>query len=411
MIWYFLKTIKEIFTNKKVIISSLCIMVLFFGSVVCFDQTAKIDTEGEKISNAASFGVVDYDGSLYSKMIVEYFRGTESFSKFASLEVGEKEAIHQKFLNGEISAYLVIPKGFSECLMNGSDTKIQAVINASNTVVSVMLSNMLDSYDTYITEVQKNSFALYELFKMEGFDEKALNRANWDTSIDLVTKALSRDDLFEKHEVTSMPHTPIYKYYVWALLSLVILYSSVLSGFSFLKEISLGTFARLRIIGHSLPNVLGAILITNVSIWSLLGCMVTRVVGGMLQCEIPAAGYLYIILCIMLANVVFCFLASLCKERKTYMLICNFGLLIMGVIGGVVFPISVMPYRFLELAKCSPNYWIIYRLIQYSNSDEIINTAGPACWMILCSVVFYVLTILVIDTGFKSRVGGEYEDN
>ncbi|MDO5293188.1 MAG: ABC transporter permease [bacterium] len=412
MFWYLVKTLKETFTNRKVMVCSLGILCILFGSVVYFNQTAKSDNKGQRQVPAESFGVVDYDQSIYSTMIIGYFKEAGSFQKFASFQKGSEEEVHAKFLNGEISAYLIIPEGFSKSLMNGSATKIKTMINTNNTVVSVMLSNMLDSYDTYITNVQKNSFALYELFKATGIEEKELDKINFNTSIELVKQALAREDLFEKHEVTTMPHTPIYKYYIWAVISLIILYSAVISGFSLLREVSLGTFARLQIIGHSMASVLTAIILTNTFLWSLLTCSVTKIICNMMHSTFPLKGFIFLVLCIFAANTFFCLLASIFQDKKTYMIVSNLGLLCMGILGGVVYPISVMPYRFVKLAKVSPNYHIIFNCIQYSNE----NNGGPAVTtmvitLVLITLLSYLLALIAIRRTRQIQIGGEYENN
>ena len=408
MIWYLIRVAKEMLYQKRMLISGFCILLFMGIGAIYMNSADSFDKETEKQKNIVTFGVVDLDESVYSKMVISYFQGTESFAKFASLKIGTEEELKKMFAAGEVAAYLVLPQGFADGLMMGTDTKIKAIIDSNQTMISVILSNMLDSYDTYITKVQENAFALYELFKVEGLTGEQLRKANFDTSFNLVSKALGREELFETEEVATVPHTPIYEYYTWAIITVLIQYGGILSGAVLLREITSGTYIRLRIVGKSLRNVIAGVVVSSTVIWSVILLGALKGITHVAKLSFPKEGYAFLFGTIVLASLFFSLLASICKQKNAYMLLGNMSVLIMGILGGVVIPISLMPTRFVCYAKGTPSFWMIYEMIQLSNGQKA-GVDKVLVGMGLVSVAVFVMILGMLSRRMTIQTGGSRE--
>lgn len=404
MVWYIIKTWKELISNKKVVLMTSVFLFLTIFSLFMVDG----EEEEKKTNQTVSLGVVDNDQSIYSNLIVEYFKNIESFSDFATLHIGTEEEIEQQFDDGKLLGYLVVPEGFADNLMQVKNVPIKAVINTNNTSMAIMFRNLLESYEEYIESVQLNAVALYDLFKAGGMERNQLNKMNMETSIELVLVALDRESLFEKEEVEDMPHTSLTRYYVWAILSLVIVFSSLMSGALYLKERACGTYERLRIIGHSIVSVLGAILISNIVIWSFLAAVAICFITNTLKIAVTYEFYVFIICCIILTNMISCLVASFCKDQKSFMIIGNLGLLLMAIVGGVAIPLTFVPKRFLDISKMTPNYYMISYSIKYSNGIVPIQLSHLIAITVIGTAIIFTATCFALNRSKKFRVGGEY---
>ncbi len=402
MLAYLIKTIKELLTSKKNI-SIFAAAVLLVGALAL---TASGDEEKPiKEKPNIDIGVVDNDNSVYSSLILNYFKNTESVTNFANITLDSEVNMKKLFEEGKLLAYLVIPPDFANSLMGADYVAIDVVMNTSNVMYSVLLKNMLDSYGTYITNVQLVSGGLYHLGIDMGMSSEKRNQMNIDTSLELVKLALNRDRFFDKTEVLSIPSTPVLQYYLWAVLALMILLTATLSGSRFLKERQLGTYERLRIAGHSVRSIVLIILIVNSLLWVICFNLLLPVIVDLMQLNISTELYLYVNLCILLANACFLLVSIFCRNNQQYSIICTFGLMLISVIGGVLIPISFLPERFLVFSRMTPTYHMIQDMIKFVKGANSRNLIAFAMVTLVVVVSLYGISCYVLFRQRETRRG------
>lgn len=393
MFGYVIMICKELLSNKRNII--LFIATVAVVGALALTAGSKEQITMEKKPNI-NIGVVDNDKSLYSSLILDYFKSTKSITKFANITLDSQEKMEELFSKGQLLAYLVIPKNLANSLMGSDYVNIEVVINTSNVMYSVLLKNMLDSYGTYITNVQVVSGGLYRLGKSQGMSPDIRNKMNWDTSIELVQLALNRDMFFDKEEVSDISATPILQYYFWAILVLLTLLTATLSGSRFLKERQLGTYERLRIAGHSIHGILFVILMVNSVLWILSFNLLLPVIARFMYSDLNIVGIWYINLCILLANACFLLISTLCRSGNQYSIICTFGLMLISVIGGILIPISLLPERFLVYSRFTPTYYMIRNLITFAKNTNGKNLLSFTLFVFVLVFALYLLCCFIL---------------
>lgn len=406
MLGYVIKTIQELLSNKRNVFV-VVIGVFFLGGLALL--TGKTEDNPSDNKTSINIGVVDNDHSIYSSLLLDYFKKTESITKFANVTVDSQKNIEERFKNGELLGYLVIPEEFANSLMGLEDVSIDAVINTSNVMYSVLLKNMLDSYGNYITNVQVVSGGLYEVGSIEGMSNENLDKMNWDTSVDLVQLALNRELFFDKKEVTDIPSTPILQYYVWAILILLILLTASLSGLRFLKERQMGTYERLQIAGHSVKVIGLVILLMNSVLWILSYHLLLPVISQLMKCNTPVDTYIYMDVCIILANAVFLLIAVLCSNMQQYAIICTFGLMLLSIVGGIIFPIGFLPEKFLTYSRFTPTYYMIQNVVGYSKGINTLDIKTFTIASLGVALVLYGITCILLSHQRNNRRGKWYE--
>ncbi len=394
MLGYFIKTIKEFLYSKK----SILVFTISVFAIGAFALIAKTKEQKPLVMKSdIHIGIVDNDQSFYSSIVLNYFKNSESIAKFANITLDSQENMEELFNQGQLLAYLVIPQDFANSLMGVDFASIDVVINTSNVLNSVLLKNMLDSYGTYITNVQVVSGGLYHLGIKDGMSADARNKMNYDTSIELVKLALSREKFFQKNEVSDIPSTSILQYYLWAVLVLLIILTATLSGSRFLKERQLGTYERLRIAGHSIRSINLVILAVNSALWilcfNLLLPVLLNIVNGKALTELM----IYVDLCIILANVCFWFISILCSNIQHYVILCTFGMMLISLIGGVLIPFLLLPERFLIYSRMTPTYYMIKNMIQFSNGTSTNKLPIFALSTLLVTIVLYWIACFILE--------------
>ena len=402
MFAYITKMIKELLYRKRNIVFFV-VAVLMVGALALTAGTNQKETV--PVKPTINIGIIDTDRSIYSSLILNYFNNTKSITDFANVTLDNKENIEELFNEGKLLAYLVIPKNFANSLMNVEAASIEVVLNTSNLMYSVMLKNTLDSYGTYITNVQVVSSGLYSLGKIQGMKSESRNKMNINTSLELIKLALNRDVFFDKREVSTLPATPVLQYYLWAILTLLVLITATLSGSNFLKERQLGTYERLRIAGHSIRRITLVILIVNSLFWILCFNLLLPILTGLMKCSASFEVYLFIDLCILMFNVLFLLIAIFCSNSHQYALVSTFGLMLIAVVGGVLIPISFLPERFLAFSRLTPTYHMIHNLISFIKGSNSINIWLFVLFSLAVILILYGLCCIILKRQKKEQRG------
>lgn len=395
---YMIKTIKELGYYRGRILCFSVVIILF----LMYGANMQKDDYDQESKSPFSIGVIDLDQSLYSKLLIKYFETSEEFIQFAKIVSGNQNSIEEKFKKGQLTAYLEIPQDFADNLMYLKNTPIKAVVNNTDTTLSILIRNVLDSYETYISAVQINSVALFDVLKQENYSKEELEKMNYESSIKLIMTALGRNSLFEGEVHTQEPYTDIIEYYIWAFLVLAVCISSIICGNRLIQEVSSGVFYRIRIIGHSAYSLIHQIIFVNTVVSSVLICSILWLMNRLLSYSIPIECYFFYFLCCYGLSVFSCILAGICKEQRVYIIISNLFLLIGTVFGGVAVPLIILPKQYLTISKCFANYWMLQYSLQYK---EGIRPIGITVMAIMIFAIGVVGTFLVYElfTNEKAR--------
>lgn len=95
--------------------------------------------------------VVDMDNTEESHSLLQKFFSTDTFEKVAQTNMREAE---EMVLSGDASMIINIPKGFEKDLINGQESKIQVVLDATNSVSAGMAAGYVSS----VIELFNNDF-------------------------------------------------------------------------------------------------------------------------------------------------------------------------------------------------------------------------------------------------------------
>lgn len=306
-----------------------------------------------------SIGVENRDNSFYSRLLLNYFQEDENFANYASLIPGTEKELSKDFYAGTIDAYLVIPENFAKNLIEVTNIPIEVKISTQDTTTAVILKNILEGYEKYITAVEINAVALYEIMEREKMPLELIEQVNVDISTQLVFTALGRDGIFDYQEIKSQKATPLSAYYTYVLTAMVLLYSGIYGGLRFLKERKAQVWSRGVVAGISMTQQ----LLAKFLFYGVLSFLAVSAVLGLLQKQlgIPITGKRYLVLALMafFSTALGLFLAFLFQEERAYAMGANMFQIITCIIGGAVVPVMYLPEGVLLLARLTPVYWFV----------------------------------------------------
>ncbi|MCR5685244.1 MAG: ABC transporter permease [Lachnospiraceae bacterium] len=351
----FIKDVKLILHERRMmIVLALTAAVLIMGA--CF---AKPYMAGVKVR----FGVADLDDSEYSRLLIAYFEQSESFSSYVELVAGTEEELAASFKNRDIDLYLVIPKDFAAKLMNIDNVPIRAVIDSSDKTKAVLYKNLLEAYGNYISAVEVNAQAVYDLMGEEGYDTDTRSKVNYSLSYDLIFTALGKDEFFKRKESERIKGVDLVNYYVYSLLGLIIMYTGMIAGLDFLIERKSLAGARLKALGYGafcryLSKLAAFLCIGGTALLILLLCINA---GGKMHFD--AGSIFVVILSLGLACAFFMAISFAGMSTGGYITFSNMLILMLTIVGGGIIPIMYLPEAMSRVAMFTPLYRFIRAML------------------------------------------------
>ncbi len=319
----------------------------------------RADYESPRIA----MGVADRDDSEYSSLLISYFRDNEVFSSYIEVVEADEEELEERFADGELDLYLVIPEAFTANLININNVAMKAVINSSDPTKAVVYRNLLESYSQYITAVEAGCQTLYDVMSADGYSADAVSSENAAVSYDLIFTALGKDTFFEREYIERFEGISLVNYYIYSLIMLLVLYIGAFAGLSMLKEKlgsaqkRLATIGRRPIAGH-MSKAFAYTLICG-----LLLCAVMAVLELFTPVRIKPAAIAVILPVVFVSCFAFVIFGSCFKSVASYVITANMLILLLTVAGGGIIPIMYLPEAMASVARLTPNYWFIRMLL------------------------------------------------
>lgn len=383
------KDLKLWFMSKRIWTFLLGVLIMLIIST-SWHATQEVQKEAY-----VSIGVVDLDNSEYSKLMLSYFDESKLFQEYAKVIVGTKEEIEEKFQQGDLTMYLVVPDNFAQNLIDIQNVPMEAYISTEDKTRAIVLKNMLEAYEKYISAVEINCVTLYEVMKQAGMPSELRQQVNLEISLDLVFTALGKADFFEVVELEEVKAVPVETYYAFEILFLFLSFLALLAGMDLLRERRQGLLMRLISTGTKLGLVTTQKLLLYTSlIGSLLGFL--YLILSIRGVNIYYGVFVFILLYFALASVSFMLLSSFFTKLPTFLLVSNVLILFGAVLGGGLIPREFLPNSMIVIAKATINYWFLRSsTLLFSEHQKLSITL--VIFLILCIILGVMLCSLLIS--------------
>ena len=381
----------KMFSNKRRMIIICVLPTIFFGILMLVYSNTSIN---KKFVEPVRMGVVDGDDTIMSRMLISHFETNKNFTDFMEIEINEEEIIREKFANSEVDAMLIIPEEFSSKLMNMNHEPIMVKINTKDPVKAIVVGNILQSYENYISAVESGVSAVYDVMRENNYERDEILEYNFEISLDLVMTALERNDFFEYVEVVNIPNASTIHYFAISIITLLIMYFGLYVGLDFIKEKEQKTFQRLCTIGVSKTKFLISKVIAH-TIFLLL--IITLWLVGLkfiIDFSLSFELVLYLLSGIIFSVSFSLFLGVMFKKEDSMLLVGNIFYFISAVIGGSLIPLQLLPQNIQAVSKFTPNYWYIRGFLVMQNNIDSYVGVGVIVAFVVISVILWVFSII-----------------
>ncbi len=360
--------------DKKIWIGFLTVLIILIIGT-SYHIKNNVENEQKNYSELVKIGVINKDSSDYSKLLLSYFNGSETFTSFIKVITGKEEEIDQEFDNGKLDVVIEIPENFAQNLIHIKHSPIRVEINTMDITKAILLQNVLRSYERYISAVEVNAVGLYELMEVYEMDPQLISDTNTKLSIDLILTALGKEKFFSFRAIGAFPSTSLANYYIASIFIMLSLYFGLYAGYELRREMGQGTLVRLRTTRLSLYQyVLGKNIAMAILPAILLGVAITFLTG-----KLYLINFVFSI-CIALFSVALAvLLCGVLKTTQSFTLTGNVLIFLLTLIGGGIIPIQFLPQDMLLLTKFTPYYYLMKGILNINHNhffDSFLWAAG-----------------------------------
>jgi ABC-2 type transport system permease protein len=275
-------------------------------------------------------GIVDLDGSFFSRQIVDGFIGDNPNAQEGLIvETGSEEEERAALKDGDRNGIIIIPAGFGEKVMSGQQAELTIIINKTEVSTAQITSGNLRGI-------------------LAGIGQE---RSGEPPAIEINEEAAQDVEDFEYVD-----------FMIPGILAMVIMFGGLM-GYSL--EIATyrekGILRRIKVSPLSLPTFLSS-GIASVLIFTLAQTVVL-IALGMLAFKLKISGnYLYIAVLVIIGALSFLamgfFIASITKNARSAGLAANAIALPMMFLSGIFFSVEWVPTPLKVIAQCLPLYYL-----------------------------------------------------
>lgn len=382
------KDVEILFKDKRtVLLIILMPIVLIFVLGLSLNS---LFTDDEANIQKASLVVIDKDNTELSKEIMNFFEG-DSIKKYVKNEKLTEDEAKEKINKGQLTALIVIPKGYEQEVSKNKKTDIRLYLDKGSPVGSSIIRNILETYAS-TSNIALNAGLAAE----DKYQEFSLN-GNMIIQ-DIVSSIADQEDVIRDGTLTvSGSGITAMQYYSAAMVSMYILFVGMLGTSLLIDEREGGTLSRLlttntRKATIVAGKVLGMFLVglLDVAILLLFTKFVYKVDWG----------NSFIGLLLLTVSMTFAasglsvFISTLFKDSKTVDIVNPAIILIMSFVGGNMFPLYEMSEMLRKISKVLMNNWSLRGYLSL-----MIN--GGVSSVLMSSFVLIGMGVLFLGIGIK----------
>lgn len=373
----------KLFINNKLLIGIWLILIV--GLSIGF--SAKFETKIESVG--ARIGVCNNDSdNKYSNMLVDFFEKNDNFKSLMRITKADEDTLVEMFNNKELDCYVVIPEGFMDKIIDIEPIPVKVRISDDNSVTSIMVRNVLDSYETYVSSVQNNILTLSEGMKRLNIGKTERNLINTTMSIELITTVLGKEKFFEYEYVEAYATVDMRNSILFAVVCMVISFGALFAGVDLLKEKEYGVVNRYKAGGGSIIKLISVKLIFYTTVmYSLI--FIPNLIGSIVKGESLNMTMMFLYFLVVVFSLSSSlFFAVLSGKIRTYVLVGNMFCICTYLVGGGIIPASYLPDNMLVFSKLMPAYNFIQMLIKVSCDMPLVEYTTTIIVFVTLTVAF-----------------------
>ena len=362
---------KLILTGWKKILAVTAALTFFSVSVYAAFSLAM---KSSPLFAPFTVGIVDEDGAPEINLLISAFSNTKGIGGLVTLEVMSREQAESELNADEIPAYLIVPQGFTDSVITGTDMSLTLVGDETRPLQLTAAKLLMQAGMAFLTSSQAGIYSTYDYAAEQGMSYDDINQ-KLVMPINLVyaKNLLNYNRLFTTETVEPLDVGTPASYYAASVVSfLLILWLLAFTG-TLSENLKSAVISRGRFFGLGLWKTLGLRFLTLL----VFICVVTSPLAILFGAKYLAVSFF--LACLT-------FLAALFRSEHAGGLFLFVLALFDVFVSGGVLPLAFLPKMFETAAVFTPTYWVI----------RLNSGAAPA--LALCGFGVFALALSALVT-------------
>lgn len=378
-------------------------LVLSLGMFLALQIIFRLHAQREE-NQVVQVGIVGDLSDSYLGMGITVLKNSDSVKSMANIESMSEQEAREKLKAGEILAYLVIPDGFVQSLVEGENLAVTYVTTIEAQGIGNVLINELVTAISDMVTMSQNAIYAMQTYLVEQDRNELLSVATEELNYDIIGAVLNRTEMYEMKLLGVSNHLSLQGYYFCSIILLFMLLWGINAVFLFVKD-DVSIFKILYARGYGIPgqvlSELGAyfvLMLLNMSCILVAGMFFKSYLGIEIQeWEILDSGEQFLFFCKMIPLVIMIsafqtLLYELVSSVINGVLVQFVSAVGLAYISGCLYPISFFPETIQKMAGFLPT-GVGLRYLQKNLSMQ--NVGIEVLCMTLFTIAFAGAQILI----------------
>lgn len=370
-----------------VILSAFAVIVIFCATKL---NNASNDVEKKSIVFSSK------DNSPLTSIIVSSLSQSESINTFFHIEeLTEKDAI-QKVKSDKAVAAVVIPKNFMGSIMSGDNYAIDIYFSDESSLYSLVLTEISLAAQNSLKAAQSAIYTEYDYYSAIGMRSKE-QQATDSINTSLITDALSRGKLFQKHIINSSTGIDLKTFYICSAISMILL---LLGCIFILKIKNTKSIISVKLRQNGI-GAAGQIVTDTIAIWityqlTLLIAEIVLLILNTTNVLTIHLRYTNILLCssivILFVSQIILLASLLFKDAQTSILFVFVFAVVCTFLSGGFIPSDLLPMSIVKLSAWIPTTYMIRIISHVFTKGWNLSEFG---YLLIFTFIIFIANILL----------------
>ena len=322
-------------------------------------------------TNPIKVGIVNYDESQETKMVIELLESTSQFGEIIQVSAMDENKAKKYIDDNMLSAYIIFKKNFTNDLYTGNSVEIPIVGNPKEPIKSLLVEELFNSIARHIAASQANILTINYYASELGMDENERQTLLFEQFKEFLFYTLGKDQILKEEELENIATTSPIQYYGLAGWFIITTAWLLLFYIFFHQEDKFKIKQRMKLYGVTeLQQIIAKIVVSFVITFILISITFVGLIL-ILDSEFMLSDYIKVLAIMTLYSILFltglALIEVIIPSQKLSLLIQSIMTIFLLLLSGAFVPTIYFPITVQEISNYlfsnQAFYWLTEILI------------------------------------------------
>lgn len=343
-----------------------------------------------------SIALVDNENTTQTRMLAKQLDEIGIFREI--LRIDRAEAL-RKLADKSISSIIILPPGFTESVSMGENKPVEVIGSKAMPLQSYIVKSLMQSAANQVSAAQSAIMTIYHFNQEAGLKGDELKKQFEDSTLKFSIEALSRREVFTQLEGAPQFNLTPVEYFTAALIVVFMMFAGMPGMKMLVSERGMGITRRLAASPVKMWQIVLSKLITSLLLVILQFGVIIALTSAVFKnyWGAPVKSILLVFGGLVLAVSAWSvFVSSIAASPASADVIGNLGILLSAVIGGSIYPLSMMPEFVRAISRITINRWAMDGFMVLFSGNDAMSVASYSLALCGIALALFALSVLFL---------------